>query len=217
MARQIGQRVAGWKIAATSVAGQVHIGVDGPLAGRLFEDRVLPRDAAMTLDGNAMRLAEAEFAFRMGRSLPPRNVAYSVLEVVDAVAAFCPAIELPDSRFEDAARAGGLQLIADDACACWVKVGDADAEAWRAQDLSIHTVRAFRNGILVEEGGGANVLGDPRVALAWLVSELTDLGETLHAGDIVITGTCVPPVPVSPGDHVRMDFGALGALEAAFS
>ena len=39
----------GWKIAATSVDGQKHIGVDGPLAGRLFKDCLLytspsPRD-----------------------------------------------------------------------------------------------------------------------------------------------------------------------------
>ena len=31
----------GWKIAATSVAGQRHIGVDGPLAGRLLAERVI--------------------------------------------------------------------------------------------------------------------------------------------------------------------------------
>src|SRR6187399_1312212 len=30
----------GWKIAATSVAGQRHINVDGPLAGRLLRERV---------------------------------------------------------------------------------------------------------------------------------------------------------------------------------
>jgi len=33
---------------------------------------------------------------------------------------------------------------------------------------------------------------------------------------VVITGTCVPPVPVVPGDHVLMDFGELGTIEARF-
>ena len=36
-----GQNVVGWKIAATSAAGQKHIGVDGPLAGPLLANRVL--------------------------------------------------------------------------------------------------------------------------------------------------------------------------------
>jgi 2-keto-4-pentenoate hydratase len=43
--RLSGQAVAGWKIAAASRAGQVHIGVDGPLAGRLLADRMLDAGA----------------------------------------------------------------------------------------------------------------------------------------------------------------------------
>ena len=75
-----GQRVVGWKIAATSLVGQTHIGVDGPLAGRLLEQ---PRDddhegPARTRrrrrsPATAMRVAEAEFAFRLRGSLPARE------------------------------------------------------------------------------------------------------------------------------------------------
>ena len=39
--RMSGQKIVGWKIAATSLAGQKHIGVDGPLAGPLLSHRVL--------------------------------------------------------------------------------------------------------------------------------------------------------------------------------
>ena len=37
------QPLFGWKIAATSQAGQQHIGVDGPLAGRIRTERTAPR------------------------------------------------------------------------------------------------------------------------------------------------------------------------------
>src|SRR4029453_7412948 len=47
-----GQDVVGWKIAATSAAGQKHIGVDGPLAGPLLANRVLTDGAVVPLDGN---------------------------------------------------------------------------------------------------------------------------------------------------------------------
>jgi 2-keto-4-pentenoate hydratase len=69
------------------------------------------------------------------------------------------------------------------------------------------TGRSTRDGI------GANVLGDPRIALAWLANELSSLGVTLRAGQVVTTGTCLVPLEIAPGDHVRMDFGALGAVE----
>src|SRR3954464_5002108 len=61
LATQSGQHVVGWKIAATSEAGQRHINVDGPLAGRLLRARVKPANAALPLGDNIMNVAEAEF------------------------------------------------------------------------------------------------------------------------------------------------------------
>ena len=40
----------GWKIAATSRAGQQHINVDGPLAGRLLADRAFESGCRIALD-----------------------------------------------------------------------------------------------------------------------------------------------------------------------
>ena len=211
-----GQRVAGWKIAATSQAGQRHINVDGPLAGPLLDRRALPSGVVISLDGNHMRAAEAEFAFRFGQPLAARTAPYQVDEVIAAVASLHPAIEIPDSRYLDFTKVGAAQLIADCACACWYRVGDPVAADWRRDDLVRHSVTAYRNGEVAGTGSGANVLGDPRVALAWLVNELSAHGRGVTAGDVVMTGTCVIPVTVSPGDHVRMDFGAYGAVEASF-
>src|SRR5262245_49439352 len=89
LARLSGQAVIGWKIAATSLAGQAHIGVDGPLAGRLLSQRVLEDGANISLAGNLMQVAEAEFAFRFGKSLPKRDVPYGVEEVLEIGRASC--------------------------------------------------------------------------------------------------------------------------------
>ena len=58
LARLSGQAAIGWKIATTSLAGQAHIGVDGPLAGRLLSQRVLEDGANISLFG----LIEAAFS-----------------------------------------------------------------------------------------------------------------------------------------------------------
>ena len=76
----------GWKIAATSLAGQRHIGVDGPLAGRLLAERVIEDGGACPLAGNLMKVAELEFAFRMGDDLAPRTDPYTQEEVLAHVA-----------------------------------------------------------------------------------------------------------------------------------
>ncbi len=206
----------GWKIAATSIAGQKHIGVDGPLAGRLLNGRVLAGGATVSLSGNLMRVAEAEFTFRFGQSLPKRAKAYSLEEVLAAVESLHCAIEVPDSRYHDFLQVGAPQLIADNACASWYVLGEAVAVNWRSLDLAEHTLAAYLNGKLVAEGIGANALGDPCVALTWLANELNTFADGLLAGEIVTTGTCITPVPISPRDRLRVDFGVLGEIEAFF-
>jgi 2-keto-4-pentenoate hydratase len=204
----------GWKIAATSVAGQRHLNVDGPLAGRLFRERAFASGAEVPFGANHMRVAEAEFAFRMAFDLPPRPDAYMVEEVLAVVHTLHPAIEIPDSRYDDFTVVGAAQLIADDACAHFFVLGAATTADWRRMDLVEHPVAATVSAGEPRAGRGGNVLGDPRVALAWLVNELSGIGVTLAAGEVVTTGTCIVPVPIAPGDRIRADFGAIGSVEA---
>lgn len=211
-----GSRLFGWKIAATSEAGQRHIGVDGPLAGRIFEENVrLPSDP-IGLAGNLMRVAEVEFAFRFGRRVEPREALYSVNEVLDAVDSLHPAIEIPDSRYLDFVRVGAPQLIADDACAHLFILGAATGADWRSVDLARHAVEVRMPDGSLQTGLGSNVLGDPRVALAWLVNELSALGIPLEEGQAVTTGTCIVPIAVKEGDRVAADYGPFGTISAHF-
>jgi len=214
--KQSGARLFGWKIAATSEAGQRHINVAGPMAGRILSDTLIPDGGTASMAGNTMRVAEPEFCFRMGRDLAPRSQAYEVAEVLDAVDTLHPAIEIPDSRFADFASAGEAQLIADNACAHLFVLGPAATADWRSMDLvEERPVTTMRGQPFV--GHGKNVLGDPRIALTWLANELRQLGVTLKAGRIVTTGTCHPPLPIQPGDRVAADFGVLGKVSVSFA
>jgi 2-keto-4-pentenoate hydratase len=208
-------KLFGWKIAATSSAGQKHINVDGPMAGRILPETVIADGGTASMAGNEMRVAEPEFAFRMQADLPPRSSAYSVREVVDAVATLHPAIEIPDSRFSDFVSAGAAQIIADNACAHLFVLGAPTRSDWRALDLveekPLITLREKQF-----TGHGKNVLGDPLVALTWLANELRGLGITLRAGEVVTTGTCHPSLPIQSGDLFEADFGAIGRVSVRF-
>lgn len=207
----------GWKIAATSAAGQTHIRVDGPLAGRILAERVIVNGGECPLQGNLMRVAELEFAFRMSHDVRPRASPYTVTEVMERVASLHPAIEMPDSRITAFERAGAAALIADNACAHDFLLGAACAPLWRSVDLARHEVWGHIGDRPPRPGIGSNVLGDPRVALAWLANELSQHGMTLRAGEVVTTGTCLVPLPVSPGDRVQGDFGVLGGVSVTFA
>ncbi len=209
-----GQRTLGWKIAATSQAGQAHLRVDGPLAGRLLADRVHPDGASIRLGNNGMRVAEAEFAFRLRHDLPPQQQPYELNEVVDAIDTLHPAIEIPNSRYHDFCVVGDVQLIADDACAFQFVLGKP-VNDWRRLDLAAHVVRVQLDGSPIRDGRGANVLGDPRLAMHWIANELRIHGPGLKSGDIVTTGTTVVPIAIEPGSRVLADFGCLGTVTTA--
>jgi len=212
LAEALGDRVVGWKLAATATSGQRHIGVDGPLPGRLLSGRVAGDGATLAMDGNRMRVAECEFVFTMAADLPPRPAPYTRDEVMAAVADLHPGLELPDSRFADFAGAGASQLAADNACAHWMVVGTATTADWRGADLAAHETCVRINGKEVTRGRGADVLGDPRDALTWLANQHALLGEGLRAGQLVTTGVTGQPSPIAAGDRVAADLGVFGTV-----
>ncbi len=202
----------GWKIAATSLAGQRHIGADGPLAGRLLAEQVLSAEDVVPLAGNQMRVAEPEVAFRIGADLPPRPQPYTVDEVMAAVETAHPAIEFPDSRLDAFERAGEAALIADNACAHLFVLGPPAPEGWRSLDLAAMPTRIAAEGREPYHGRGGNALDDPRLALTWLANALSGQGITLRRGQVVTTGTTTVPLPIQAGDMVRAELGDLGEL-----
>ncbi len=213
-----GQAVVGWKIAATSAAGQAHINVGGPLPGRILTRFVFAVGDAVSLVGNRMRVVEPEFAFRLGTDLAPLATPRTQKEVLAAVASMHPAFEVPDSRYTEFARAGEAQLLADDACCGNFVFGAAAPDEWRGVDLRSARVHASvtdaaGNVHYTRDGDGRAALGDPRVALTWLVNELSARGIALAAGQYVSTGTCMVPLEVSPGDCVSADYGMLGKID----
>lgn len=213
LAELSGDLVTGWKIAATSEAGQKHINVDGPLIGRIFGQRLLPAEASVPLTGNIMRVAEIEFAFRFGADLPPRREPYSQHEAMAAVSALHLSVEIPDSRFEDFTKVGAPSLIADTACACWLVLSPPVATPWRHLDLAGHAVRGLKNGALHAEGTGRAALGDPRAALTWFVNEAATYCGGVRASQFVTTGTCIVPMAIAAGDQIIADYGVLGRLQ----
>ena len=206
--------IFGWKIAATSNAGQSHIGVSGPMAGRLLKERVHSDGDVVSIDNCLMKVAEAEFAFRIAADLPPKGDPYSVEEVLRVVSHLHPSIEIPDSRFKDFSSAGEAQLIADNACAHEFVLGPPSDEIWRTLDLKSHPVELKTTKPATETGKGENVLGDPRTALTWLVNELCQFGMYVKKNQFITTGTTTQPITIEKGVDVAAKFGVLGSVSA---
>jgi 2-keto-4-pentenoate hydratase len=206
----------GWKVGSTSAEAQRLLGVDEPSSAPLLAPFVHDSPASLTLPPGQWAAVEGEFALRLGHALPPRDAPYAMADIAAAIDAVAPAIELVGSRFEGGLPGMGRLLTTAD-CGVSIALVTGPWTAFAKQDLRIHPVAISINAAPAGAGTGARALGDPLNVLLWLTNHLSERGIGLEPGQIVATGTCTGLVPVGPGDVIRADFGALGAVEIALS
>jgi 2-oxo-3-hexenedioate decarboxylase/2-keto-4-pentenoate hydratase len=73
------------------------------------------------------------------------------------------------------------------------------------------------NGESVGSGIGADVLGHPLSALAWLANTMAERGRPLRAGMVVSTGSIVSTKWPKAGDTVTAAIDGLGEAVAHFA
>jgi 2-keto-4-pentenoate hydratase len=206
----------GYKIGCTSAVMQQYLDIPHPCGGGVFsrgvhESGVILRAADFVRVG-----VECEIAVRLSRDLTPSEEPFTAEWVREAIEAYKPAIEIVDDRYEKWEALGAPTLIADDFFAAGCVLGESVARI-DAPDLLSVVGRALINGEEAGRGTGADVLGHPHHALAWLANHLANEGKGLHAGQIVLTGSLVKTVWLNAGDHVVMELEGLGRVEATFA
>jgi 2-keto-4-pentenoate hydratase len=207
--------LVGYKIGCTSAVMQQYLDIPHPCAGGVFAKGV--HDSGVKLrHGDYVRVGvECEIAVRLARSLAPSEAPFTAEWVMEAIEAYHPAIEIVDDRYVKWETLGAPTLVADDFFAAGCVLGKPVARI-KAPDLLQVSGRAMINGEEAGAGTGADVLGHPHNALAWLANHLAEEGKGLHAGQIVLTGSLVKTVWLNPGDVVKMELRGLGTVEATF-
>jgi 2-keto-4-pentenoate hydratase len=211
-----GQPSRGFKVGSTSLEAQRLLGTDEPGSGLLLAAFVHESPARILIVPAHTPAVEGEFAFKLGRDLPPRAAPYAIDEVTDAVAAVAGAIEVVGTRFSGGLAGKGRLLVTADCGANIAFVGGPWRHDVGSLDLKAHPVAMTINGALRGTGTGDRALGDPVNVLLWLANQQSTRGRGLKAGEIVSTGTCTGLDPVLPGDCVQADFGDLGTVEISF-
>ena len=207
--------LVGYKIGCTSAVMQEYLDIPHPCAGGVFAKGVHDSGAKLR-HGDYVRVGvECEIAVRLSRDLAAAQAPFTANNVADAIEAYLPAIEIVDDRYAQWETLGAPTLVADDFFAAGCVLGEPVART-AVPDLLAVKGRALINGAEAGRGTGADVLGHPHHALAWLANHLAAEGRGLHAGQIVLTGSLVKTVWLNAGDHVLMELEGLGRVEARF-
>lgn len=207
----------GYKLACTNPRIMAHLGVPGPLSGRLMTHSMYEDGMEFDAEDFVLRIIEQEFMLVMGQDVPDTGQEYTAESILPFIDGFHPAIEVVDHRYNDFTLVGANALIADNAIHACSVLGTAGTESWRNVDLADHAVTLFVNDEATSTGSGSNVLGGPLNAVAWLANHLISRDRTLVAGDIITTGAACDVYPAVAGDRIHADFGDLGSVSISFS
>lgn len=208
--------IVGFKIGCTSPVMQRYLDIPHPCGGGVFEKSVHDSGVALQAADYVRVGVECEIAVRLARDLAPSEEPFTAEWVGEAIDAYYPAIEIVDDRYLKWETLGAPTLVADDFFAAGCVLGGPVARS-AAPDLLRVAGRALINGTEAGRGTGADVLGHPHNALAWLANHLAAEGRGLHAGQIVLTGSLVKTIWLNAGDHVVMELEGLGRVEARFA
>jgi 2-oxo-3-hexenedioate decarboxylase/2-keto-4-pentenoate hydratase len=204
--------LGGYKIAYTSAEMRRLRGISSPCAGGMFAATIQETPATFRGADYVKLAIECEVAVRLGTDVPAAQAPYSRASIAAYIAYIATAFEMVDLRGaaagtgKDAAAIAGICTNISNAGAV---VGPA-VRAWRDLDLAAASGVMRINGAEVGRGYGADVMGHPLEPLLWLVNMLAERGKELKAGMTVITGSIIPPQPLSVGDTATIAIDGLG-------
>ena len=214
-----GRTVKGWKIGLTSKAMQSALNIDIPDSGVLLNDMIFDDGATIPAARFIQPRIEAEIAFIMKSPLGGPDV--TVADVRAATQWVVPSLEILDTRilrvdpYTKRTRTV-FDTISDNAANAGIVLGE---QRHKPDAFDLRWVGAIvkRDGEVEETGLGAGVLNDPLLGIAWLAKRLAQYGQSIKAGDVVLSGSFIRPVETTHGCLIEADFGAFGNVSCRFA
>ena len=198
-----GNRIVGKKIGLTSKAMQESLGVNEPDYGILLEDMVISAENPVIKSDQVIQpRVEGELAFVLKKDLVGPNV--TVEDVLDATESIVASIEIVDSRVKDW-KINIKDTVADNASSAFYILGENFLDPKEAERIDVK-MELYQNGEFINEGTGADVLGDPAYCVAWLANKLHEYDINLEAGEVVLAGALSAAINAKPGDEFTVKF-----------
>jgi 2-keto-4-pentenoate hydratase len=207
-----GERPLGWKVGLGAPATMTKLGLQAPILGFLMQRGLLLSGSTVSLQGWKRPVAEPEIAVRMMRDL--RGGA-SGDDALAAIKDIFPAIELAD--LDPVPAPDNLDAVLEGDLFQRHVVLCGNTRAGGA--TSGLTSRVSRRGAEVASTTDPEALtGKLTDIIAHVANTLAAFGETLSAGDVVITGSITPPVMIEPDEtEFTHAIDPIGEVSVSFS
>jgi 2-keto-4-pentenoate hydratase len=202
-----GAQHLGWKAGFGTPAAMEKLGTQAPLIGYMTDRSLLAGGATVAIGDWGKPVLEPEVAVRLGSDLAPGGDRDAAVAAIDAVAT---AIELIDL---DGPADGVETILAGNIFHRHVLLG---AFTPLSADLRLDTVALDvvqgTDDVRAQGADPAGLLGDLAEVVRHLADQAPNAGDPLRAGDVIITGSAIPGVPISSGEQFEVRAGGLAPV-----
>jgi 2-keto-4-pentenoate hydratase len=200
--------LGGYKVLLSRSDLQQRYDTNEPAFGQLPQDGLLTDDSTVPLAMLPALYVEPEVAVVLDRDLHGGD------DVADAVRSVVAALELPRSQMDWQNVLGNV--LADNGGVGYAVLGSSPRPLG---DLNLDALEVVmsRDGVEIDRGTTAAVLGNPLNAVAWLADRLERLGQHLREGQVIMTGSCLHAVSAVAGETIGVTIDQLGSVQVRFT
>ncbi len=206
-----GEQPLGWKVGFGAPAVMRKLAIAAPLIGFLTDRALIETGATIALADWKKPVAEPEIAVYLGHNL---SAGADRDTVKAAIAGVGPAIELADvDRLPEDVE----QILAGNIYQLGVILGPCDASRAGGVVDGLHA-DITRNGSAFAQTSDPQALtGDLIDIVRHVADTLAAFGQTLRAGQVIITGSIVPPLWVAAGEEIEFRLDPVGSVSVRFT
>ncbi len=210
--------VAGWKVGLLSPQDQKRYAAER-LAGPIFRSQIhevsTGSRTAMPIYAGGFAAVEAEFVFRLGSTVEPKDRRWPDEELADVVAGLYIGAEIASSPMAEINNLGPTVIAADFGNNAGLLLGP-EIPHWQDVLPEHMPAKVTVNGGVVGEASAAAIRGGPIAALRFVVALSAMRGIELPAGTLVSTGASTGIHDVETTSESRLEFGEFGWFDVTF-
>lgn len=199
--QQKAKPVIGYKVGLSSAAAQRKFKHQSPVFGVLLQqpnnEKVIKEQSA------AKRLLEVELGFKIKTSITQLVQLDQPIE--DLVSSVAPVIEIPTINFKDIKTVTVFDIIATNVGAATFIAGDfVDLNQ---VDVNKLVIELWHESEKIMQGLSNTPFDSQYDALAWLLRQALLQGYDLEKGHVLLTGSILKPVFITPGKYTAKFHG----------
>ena len=205
--------IIGYKIGCTNESIQKELGVNNPIFGPIFNNRIIENNKKVSIKDFIKVGVECEIYVKISEEING-NTNYNINNIRNFISNFGVSLELVENRFLDIKKNKIEHIIIDGSLGNSIVFGKEFSNNFI--NYSKFVGRLFINNKEVYSNFADTILGDPLNALLWYFDQKLSLSKLIKKGEIISLGSITTLIWIDSPCNVKAVIDNLGECSINF-